>query len=624
MAGKNLELALLLKLNDQMSKGLRAAMQGVDKESQTAGKSMESLAKAANTIRPTGIDRLHASLKKVHDTAKSTLSTLANIYSTGAKIVGAAAAGGYVAKSAAERPMAYGRRLALLSNTANNDLDAAGRIAAKEKLNSGIRNAVNVGGGTPELAADALNDLVSSGEFNMDQALAQLPTIMKNSTGTGASGKDLAQILISAKQVMGIADKDLDTVLSKSIRGGQEGQFELPDMSQWLPRQMSSAAANGMKGMKGFEELLAANQVSRMTSGTADEAGNNLFNLMAKMNSQDTIKDFKKQGIDLSGSLVKGREGDVLTLDGFVNAVEKVVSKDKDYVALRKRADTETGADKKATQEAMADIMQQKSIGNVVQDRQAMMALIGIMQHKDKYNEIKGIVAKESGQESETSYQTVASTLDYKTEQTGNKAAFAAVDALASIDAPLGKLLDKLNAEAEAHPILTTAIYSTATALGVLAAAAGAGGLVGMLTGGKAGALEKAAKVAVGGEALTKAASVAKGISYAGETPMAAQAVGGAEVAGGIGVTGLAGIMAVSTGLYAMLNHAMEPDKTSMRMPDKNAGVGQLVQDYWNVAPERQATQPAAPQKVEVVVDVKNGNIVAEVNKANSQQARRN
>jgi hypothetical protein len=125
-----------------------------------------------------------------------------------------------------------------------------------------------------------------------------------------------------------------------------------------------------------------------------------------------------------------------------------------------------------------------------------------------------------------------------------------------------------------------------------------------------------------------------------------------------------------------MITHAMQPDQTSMRL-DKNISATQRIQDYWNVAPERPLTlaksnnnsvmlsdridtywnegaaglgprpktgnTAAQPDEIagiakslddvlskfinkpiKVDVDVKNGNIVAEVNKANSQQARRN
>jgi hypothetical protein len=704
MAGSNLELALLLRLNDQMSRGLRAAMQNVSQESRTASRSVENIAAAANRVRPAGIERMNAALRTLHSTAKSTLSTLAKIGSTTAQVGSAVMAGGYVAKSAAERPMAYDKRLALLSNTANSDLDAAGRIAAKIQLDKGIRQAVNKdqggGGGTPEQALDALNTLVGSGAFgNAKQAMSLLPMVQKNATGTGADSNDLAKIMIAAKQNMGIADRDMPAMLSKAIRAGQEGGFELSDMSKWLPQQMTLASANGMKGMAGFESLLAANQVSRIGAGTADEAGNNLVNLLAKINSQDTANDFKKQGIDLSGSLAAARSKGVNPLEAFVGLVEKIASKDKDYTNLRKKADSETGADQKATLSAMADILQQKSIGKAVQDRQALMELLMLIQQRGKYDDVKTKVGAEKGQEGETSYQVVASTLDSKAEQVGNKKAFAAIDTLNAIDAPLGKLLDKLNAEAEAHPILTTAIYSTVTAFGVLAAAAGAGGLMGLLTRGKG------VGAGVGAAATAAATAAARpAISYAGEIPAsvaaaaaarnaagrspgllarAATGVGGlargaAAAVGGVGLGATAlvagsGLAGYRTG-SALYNHMGDDTRDkiggviaqalanfgnkeaqsaldsrfSLRQPlneNKLAGprVEQTSRQQNAVAGAkpsgRDAEQPVidaianslnqvlknfVSQTIKVDVDVRNGNIVAAVNQANTQQARRN
>jgi hypothetical protein len=674
MAGSNLELALLLRLNDQMSRGLRAAMQNVSQESRTASRSVENIANAANRMRPAGLERMTASLRTLHSTAKSALSTLAKIGSTTAQVGSAVMAGGYVAKSAAERPMAYDKRLALLSNTANSDLDAAGRIAAKIELDKGIRQAVNKdqggGGGTPEQALDALNTLVGSGAFgNAKQAMSLLPMVQKNATGTGADSNDLAKIMIAAKQNMGIADRDMPAMLSKAIRAGQEGGFELSDMSKWLPQQMTLASANGMKGMAGFESLLAANQVSRIGAGTADEAGNNLVNLLAKINSQDTANDFKKQGIDLSGSLAAARSKGVNPLEAFVGLVEKIASKDKNYTNLRKKADGETGADQKATLSAMADILQQKSIGKAVQDRQALMELLMLIQQRGKYDDVKTKVGAEKGQEGETSYQVVASTLDSKAEQVGNKKAFAAIDTLNAIDAPLGKLLDKLNAEAEAHPVLTTAIYSTATALGILAAAAGAGGLMGLLTRGGSGAAVGGAATAAGRSPglLARAATGSGGLARG-----AAAAVGGV----GLGATALvagSGLAGYRTG-SALYNHMGDDTRDkiggviaqalanfgnkeaqsaldsrfSLRQPlNENKLPGPRVEQtsrqqnaVAGAKPSgRDAQQPVidaianslnqvlkgfVSQTIKVDVDVRNGNIVAAVNQANNQQARRN
>ena len=623
MSANNLQLSVLLRLNDQMSRGLRAAMQGVDRESRTATRSVEGVAQAANRVQPSGIGRLVAAMRQANTEARSTTSSLGGIASvanriqplgiqrltsalramqgqansalsvlrrvSGATLNGGMAvgsgimAGGYVAKNAIERPMTYDRSLALLSNTANSDMDATGRIANKERLNAGIRNAVNVGGGTPEQALDTLNALVGSNAFGgANESMAQLPILQKVATGTGANGRELAQIMAAAKQTMGIADKDMPAMLSKAIKAGQLGGFELTDMAKWLPAQMTLAGGNGMKGMGGFESLLAANQVSRITAGTSDEAGNNMVNLLTKINSADTSKDFKKLGKDLTGTLVEARRKGQNPLEAFIALVGSISNKDKDFTSLQKKANSATGAEQKATYAAMADIMMQKSIGETVQDRQALMGLLAMIQQIDKYNNLKAKVAAESGQEAETSYQVIGSSLDFKTEQLGNKKAFAAIDALADINGPLASLLDKANTLAEADTVLAKHIYETATAMGVLASAIAGGGLIRLLTGGGGGA----GLARMGGMALAGTASIAAG-------------VGGYS-------------------LWQMAKHGMTPDNTSMRL-DKNISLPQRINEYLNTN-----TQADKPAKVEVTVDVKNGNITAEVNKANNQQARRN
>jgi hypothetical protein len=235
MADKDLKLALLLKLNDQMSKGLRVALKTVQDESKKTSRSIEDIAKAANKVKPTGFERLNSVMKTMQGTAKGLLSTLNKVGQVGV----AGAAGGYVLKSAAAAPMAYDRRLALLSNTANSNLDATGRIAAKAKLDAAIRNASKYGG-TPEQNAETLNTLVGSGAFgNANQAAGLLPTLAKYQTGTGAAGTDLAQILVAAKQTMGMTDAQMPVMLSKAIKAGQEGGFELSDMAIGLSTAMA-------------------------------------------------------------------------------------------------------------------------------------------------------------------------------------------------------------------------------------------------------------------------------------------------------------------------------------------------------------------------------------------------
>jgi hypothetical protein len=69
-----------------------------------------------------------------------------------------------------------------------------------------------------------------------------------------------------------------------------------------------------MVGMKGLRSFCSAGFKSGISNyaGTTDEAGNNVVNLLAKINSQDAANaaariKFNGKGIDLPGTLVRAR-----------------------------------------------------------------------------------------------------------------------------------------------------------------------------------------------------------------------------------------------------------------------------------------------------------------------------
>lgn len=250
---KNLELQLLLKLNDQMSRGLKSALDAVQKESKGVESSVAGIATATARIKTTPIERMISALRTMRSAAGAVHETLMKVAQAGA----AAAAGGYVLKSAAERPMAYGRKLALSANVAYGDKkDVTSRLAGQAEIDAGVRDAVMRYGGSPEQVLETFNTLVGSGAMGEGRAgvkssLGALPFLQQAATGTGASADDLAKIYIAAKQNMGMSDKDAQIALSKGIKAGQLGGFEIKDMARWLPAQMASAANIGMKGSLG-------------------------------------------------------------------------------------------------------------------------------------------------------------------------------------------------------------------------------------------------------------------------------------------------------------------------------------------------------------------------------------
>lgn len=527
MANMNLELQL--KLQDRMSAGMKAALRAMQNATKDTKREMEGLANAANKIKPTGIERMAKALREVKALSKSVMDTLNKTAQAGAGI----AAGSYVAKRALDKPMAYDRQLALTSNVAFSDRSAAGRVAGKIELDKAVRSAQKQGMGSQEEVLQTLNDLIGSGAMGNGQAgvkssMALLPTIAAASSGTGANPADIAKIVMAAKQNMGMSDAEVKQFISKAITAGNLGGFEIKDMARYLPEQMASASATGMKGMKGAEDLLAFNQVARITAGNSDQAGNNLVNLLNKMNSIDTQRDFKKQGINLSGSLINARSKGVGTLDAFMGLVDNVASKNPEYKKLQAKAASQKGSEQKQTLEAMMDIMEQSGIGTVVQDRQAMAALLGARLNKGKLNEVRAAVQADRGGQIETNMAVIDSTASASAERLANAKDAAAYGTEQAMAGPLKSMLDGITSVAEANPILAASAYAAATALGVVAASAGIGGLFKM---GKVGGVAKsgasiAGRVglgAVGGRALVAGGAALAGV---GALPLAAGAVG--------------------------------------------------------------------------------------------------
>lgn len=409
----------------------------------------------------------------------------------------AVAAGGYVTGRAIAKPVAFEHRLAQMANTAFSDEGVAGRRAGMGRLREAVDSAVRQGGGTRDEAAEALDKMLASGAIKTQDAMRLLPVLQKFATASGAGTADLSDIAIRGIQQGFFKPEQVGSALDKALVAGQMGGFELKDMARWLPQMMANAA--GMKSMPGFERILASAQASAITAGSKDQAGNNLVNLLQKLNSQDTAQDFKKQGIDLSGTLAAAREKGQLPLDAFVQLIDqRVVGKDKKFQALKARAATAEGSEKADTLGAMADILQASAIGKVVQDRQAMLALVAEMTQRGYIQDVLGGMGKASGA-GKTSFDVVAGTTDFKLQQAMNEKDMAASRVLDNVSGPLGNLVTKAADLAREFPGLATAAFASATALSAVAASAGvlAGGRM-LFGGGTAAATGAGASGAAG------------------------------------------------------------------------------------------------------------------------------
>lgn len=678
---RNPEVALTLKARDEASRPVARAMQDLERQTQRAEKAVVGLSREsqrmANAREQLGVRSERAIQREIRLTeaaykrlaGSGTLSAKEQSRSydamrdkvaglrremagvsqlqrgmvAGAKALTAgiagAAAGGYVAAQPVKRTMDYDRRLAMMSNTAFSERDLTGRRAGMRDLDEAIKRAVRMGGGSREGAADTLDNLLSSGAMSQKSAINLLPTLQKYSTATGADPNELGGIAIRAMQTFKIKESELPMVLDMAIKAGQEGGFELKDMSKWLPQQMAAAKQSGMSGMAGMAKLLAVNQAAVITAGTKDEAGNNVVNLLAKINSKDTAIDAAKlsattfqekkkgeKGIDLASTLAAAREKGVDSLDAFVGIVDKVVAQDKRYQDIQAKLKTAKGDDRKALLESQGDILQGSAIGTLIQDRQALMALVGYMGNREY---VKNIEAKLPGAQGtgQANFELIESTASYQTDRAKNEKTFAEQSAFDGLSKTVGDVAGKLADYAQQYPGLSASIVGATTAVSALAAAAGAAAIPMLLMGGgKGGGLPTVAKpvVDIAFRAAPAVASTVAGMGVGAVAPLA-----------------FAGTMATiassitdedrKNATRRQTASRFGKDLVARNAPSTAAPVpqGDLSQPVNRAASKLDAAaakiQQAASQPipVKVTVDVQHGNIVAAVNAANAQTGRR-
>lgn len=467
------------------------------------------------------------------------------------------AAGAMVMREPARNQMDFDRQLAMVANTAFAERDVAGRIEGKKQLFDAVQKAVEVGGGTKEDALGSLDTLLASGAVSTETAINLLPALQKGAVATGASTQDMAQIAISAMQQFGIKEEDIGKVLDMAVAAGQAGNFELKDMARWLPQQMAAAKQAGLSGIGGLETLLIANQQARVTAGSSDEAGNNLVNLLAKITSKETNDRFKNlkykdpktgktKGIDFAKSMEHYKMQGQDSLQSFMLIMDDVVGSDERYKALQAKLKTAKGEEQAKIFKELTDLVEGTAIGQIVSDRQALMALLGIKNNGVLGEEVKAQIAKSEGAV-ETSHAVVRDTNSYKTEDLKNTAEFAQMQNFEKVNNVLGELAQQLSDYGKAYPDLTQFLVGAKDAVFAFGAALAASSVMDLLTG-KTKGLGGAAK-----KMFSKAApSVAsQGVKTAATAATTATATGaGAATSAGVGSASLATIAGV--GLFFM------------------------------------------------------------------------
>ncbi|TNI12698.1 phage tail tape measure protein [Aeromonas veronii] len=432
-------------------------------------------------------------------------------------IGGGIAAGGAVLAQPVARQMAYERNLSSMANTAFSDGGQAGRLAGREQLAGSIRGAVTYGGGTKEEAAETMNAMLANGKVSYETANKWLPQLMKFATASGSSPVDLANIALKGKDLFGLTEEQIPLALNMAIMAGKAGNFELKDLARHLPEQLGVAQSLGMTGLDGFAKVLTMNEVAATTAGSSDEAGNNVVNLLAKLNSQEAKAAAARikvdgKGIDLTGSLINGLQKGVDPIESFNRIIDKVVGGDKRYQQLKTQmASAKNDSERKTIMESMTSLLEGSVIGSVIADRQALMALLAYRaspqyrkQVEEKINTQRNL--PEGQREGDEDFTFMAQGNEFKVKQAASAADFAQMDSVKHLADAAGSAAEGATQLSQEFPGLTTAVVGATTAITAMTAAATAFAGLKFLTGGGVAAGSAAA---AGG--ATAAATAAEG-----------------------------------------------------------------------------------------------------------------
>ncbi|MET4859270.1 phage tail tape measure protein [Morganella morganii] len=411
---------------------------------------------------------------------------IGNIGSNIATAAGGLYAGAQAFSEPVKKRMSYEEQILRMANTAFNDKkDPAERIESAKGLDATIRSAVTKFGGTKEDAAQAMNDLLASGEFNGDTVADLIPLIQKYSVAGGVSGSELANVLVALKRNSHITDPEkLKKAFDMSMKAGQLGSVEFPDMAKWMPELLSAADSLGMDSLDGLSIVLSALEASRATAGSNDQAANNLKNLLLKLNSTDAANraasiQIDGYGIDLTGTLKEARKKGINPVDAMLGLTDRIAEKNPEYQALKKKLDSGEidDAERQRTMVSMAKILEGSAMGELIGDQQALMALIALRSQREYMSNIRKELEKQRdaapGQgEGDLSYAVMASGDGFKAQRASEAASFAEMDSVERLSNTVGSLSDQFTKFSTEFPTFTTALMGAKTSIEAMTQAA--------------------------------------------------------------------------------------------------------------------------------------------------------
>lgn len=159
----------------------------------------------------------------------------------------------------------------------------------------------------PQNVAATVDTLAGMG-LEANKAVQIAPAIARLGTAYRVDLADGASAAYANINNLKVPLSETARALDIMATSGKLGAFEVRDMARSFPSLTGQLNALGESGLSAVGRLSAALQIARQTTGSSDEAANNIQNLLTKINAPGTIRAFEKNfGVNLPAAIARLR-----------------------------------------------------------------------------------------------------------------------------------------------------------------------------------------------------------------------------------------------------------------------------------------------------------------------------
>jgi len=212
----------------------------------------------------------------------------------------------------------------------------------------------------PSVLAKGVQDLVAQG-LKLDDAVASIETLGKVAVATNSELTDVTKTGFQLQSALKIKPTELKATFDALAFAGKAGAFELKDMAQFMPTIASAAASLGIQGKDGAVALASMMQMVRKDAPGAAEASTRLTDALLKMTAPESVKNFKKFGVDIEAVLKNAVKNGVNPMDAAIKELIRVTGNDP------------------------------FKLSQIFGDKEAKLALMSLMKYKDEYEKLKAL-----------------------------------------------------------------------------------------------------------------------------------------------------------------------------------------------------------------------------------------